>query len=70
MTSWRDYPSGTRRQGNCFGYNLSRKDPMDSFTLAVLIGGGIVIGVLGLVLLLDKGRPPVPPAATGKAGKR
>jgi hypothetical protein len=49
-------------------------DRMDSFTIAVLIGGGIVVGVLGLMIVLDKGKPAAAPAAptpTAKAsGKR
>ena len=43
---------------------------MDSFTIAVLIGGGSLILIFGLVLIFDKGKRPVPPPAPAKSGKR
>jgi hypothetical protein len=53
------------------GYNLRLKGSfMDSFTIAVLVGGGVLILLFGLALVLDKGKPPASPAPTGKPGKR
>jgi hypothetical protein len=54
------------------GYNvwpLGVLDSMDSFTIAVLVGGGIVVGVLGLMILLDKGKPATVPGAASPAAK-
>jgi hypothetical protein len=42
---------------------------MDSFTIAVLVGGGIVVGVLGLMIVLDKGKPAAVPGAHPPAAK-
>jgi hypothetical protein len=35
---------------------------MDSFTIAVLAGGAVVILIFGAMIVLDKGKAPVPPA--------
>ena len=35
---------------------------MDSFTIAVVIGGAVVLGMLGMLILVDKGPPPDAPA--------
>ena len=45
---------------------------MDSFTIAVLAGGAAVTLVFGLMIAVDKGKAPVPPAAAPAkvAGKR
>ena len=44
---------------------------MDSFVLAVLVGGAVVILVFGVMIVLDKGTPPKPAAsAPEKVGKR
>jgi hypothetical protein len=44
----------------------------DSFTLAVLGGALVVILVFGLMIVLDKGKRPAPPASAPAkvAGKR
>jgi hypothetical protein len=43
---------------------------MDSFTIAVLVGGGALISILGLALILDKGKRPAAAAAPVKSEKR
>jgi hypothetical protein len=45
---------------------------MDSFTIAVLSGAGLVILVFGIMIVMDKGKPSVPPASAPAkvAGKR
>jgi hypothetical protein len=43
----------------------------DSFTLAVMAGGGLVVLVFVLMIVLDKGRPADPAAtAPARPGKR
>jgi hypothetical protein len=43
----------------------------DSFTIAVLAGGSLVVLVFALMIILDKGRPAVPAAtAPARTGKR
>jgi len=44
----------------------------DSFTIAVLVGGSLILLIFLAMLILDKGKRPAPPAsAPGKvAGKR
>jgi hypothetical protein len=43
----------------------------DSFTIAVLTGGAIIVIVFGLMILMDKGKPATPPAAApARTGKR
>ena len=44
----------------------------DSFTIAVLTGAALLLIIFGLMIVMDKGQRPVPPAsAPGKvAGKR
>jgi hypothetical protein len=41
---------------------------MDSFSVAVVIGGGIVLGILVLLVVLDKGAPEG--AARGKPRRK
>jgi hypothetical protein len=45
---------------------------MDSFAIAVLVGAGAVILIFGLMIVLDKGKPATPAAASApqKVGKR
>ncbi len=44
---------------------------MDSFTIAVLVGAAVVLLVFVLMIVMDKGKPAVPPAtAPARAGKR
>jgi len=37
---------------------------MDSFTMAVVVGGGLVILILFGLIALDRGTPQAPPAKT------
>jgi hypothetical protein len=44
---------------------------MDSFTIAVLVGAGVVVAVFLALLVLDKGKPPaVTPAPSKSSAKR
>ena len=45
---------------------------MDSFTIAVLASAVVVILIFGLMMVMDKGKPTVPPASSPAkvAGKR
>jgi hypothetical protein len=43
----------------------------DSFTVAVMTGGAVVVGVLILMIIFDKGKPSVTPAsAPARSAKR
>jgi len=44
---------------------------MDSFVIAVLASAVAVIAIFGLMIVMDKGKPPAPPAsAPAKATKK
>ena len=46
-------------------------DSMDSFVIAVLVGAGLVVLVLALMVVMDKGKPAAPASAPAKtSGKR